>query len=92
MIEYPGYSIYKESKSSKKILEDAIYVFDYLTNILSVNPNHIYVLGRSIGSAPSCYLSSKRNFAGLILMSPFTSIQNVAKNLVGILSFVVAER
>ena len=67
-------------------------MFDFLTHKLEIEPNHIYVFGRSIGSAPSSYLASKREFAGLILMSPFTSIQKVAKNLVGVLSFIVAER
>jgi abhydrolase domain-containing protein 17 len=92
LVEYPGYSIYKETKGAQKVLDDSVYVYDYLTHKLNVEPNHIYVFGRSIGSAPSCFLASQREFGGLILMSPFTSIQSVAKNLVGFISFLVAER
>ena len=93
IVEYPGYSIYKEDKGSDKILQDSIYVFDYITAKLNIDPNYLYVFGRSLGSAPSCYLSSKRSFAGLVLMSPFTSIQAVAENLVGgLIKFLIAER
>lgn len=92
IVEYPGYSIYKETKGAQKVLDDSLQVFDYLTHKLGVEPNHIYVFGRSIGSAPSCYLASNREFAGLILMSPFTTLQSVAKNIVGFMSFLVAER
>lgn len=75
------------------ILDDSVYVFDYLTMKLGIEPNHIFVFGRSIGSAPSCFLSSQREYGGMILMSPFTSIQKVAENLVGkIMSFLISER
>jgi acetyl esterase/lipase len=93
IVEYPGYSIYKEDKSSDRVLDDAIYVFDYLVETLKIDPDYVYVLGRSIGTGPSVYLCSKRKPAGLILISPFTSIRAVAENLVGtFLKFVVSER
>ena len=92
IVEYPGYSIYKAEKNGDVVLEDSLFVFDYLTYKLNVEPNHIYVFGRSIGTGPSCYLASKREFAALILMSPFTSIKEVAKNLVGFFSFLVSDR
>lgn len=92
IVEYPGYSIYSEEKSSDKVLKDTLYVFDYLTKILEVDPENIFVFGRSIGSAPGSYLSSERKFRGLILMSPFTTVKNVAKSLVSIFSILVSDR
>lgn len=93
IVEYPGYSIYKEDKSSDRVLDDAIYVFDYLVQNLKIDPDYVYILGRSIGTGPSVYLCSKRKPAGLILMSPFTSIRAVAENLVGtVLKYVVSDR
>jgi hypothetical protein len=93
IVEYPGYSIYNEDKSSDKVLDDSIIVFDYLINELHINEENLYILGRSIGSGPSVYLSSKRRPAGLVLISPFTSIRAVAENLVGnLLKFAVSER
>ena len=92
IVEYPGYSIYKQSKSGDIILEDSLFIFDYLTHKLLVEPNHIYVFGRSIGTGPASYLSCQREFASLVLMSPFTSIKDVAKHLVGFFSFMISER
>jgi len=93
VVEYPGYSIYKEQKSSDKILSDALAVYDYLTEKLNINEDNIYIFGRSIGTSPALFLSSKRKPAGLILMSPFTSIRDVAENIVGnIFKFLISER
>lgn len=93
MVEYPGYSLYKENKDSDKILEDSLTIYDYLVNEMKVAYNNIFVFGRSIGSGPALFLSSKRKIGGLMLLSPFTSIQAVAENLVGgLLKFLVSER
>ena len=48
-----------------------------------------------MGSGPSSYLASIRKPHALILMSPFTSIKNAAKAILGwaaFLGFMVAER
>jgi acetyl esterase/lipase len=93
IVEYPGYSIYNEDKSSDKVLDDSLVVFDYLVNELHIDEENLFILGRSIGTGPSVYLSSKKKPAGLILISPFTSIRAVAENLVGnLLKFAVSER
>jgi len=93
IVEYPGYSIYKAEKSAETILEDALIVFDYLTESLNINPENIIVFGRSIGSGPATYLCSQRKPSALVLMSPFTSLRAVAENLVGkVMKFLVSER
>ena len=92
-MEYPGYSIYKADKSSVTILEDSLIVFDFLTESLKIDPDNIIVFGLSIGSAPATYLSSLRKPVSLILMSPFTSLQAAAENIVGkVIKFLVSER
>mmetsp|Transcript_22799 Transcript_22799/g.23745 ORF Transcript_22799/g.23745 Transcript_22799/m.23745 type:complete len:301 (+) Transcript_22799:2-904(+) len=90
-VEYPGYSIYSEEKSSETIENDAIIVFDYLVK-MGINEKDIIICGRSIGSGPSIYLSSNRKPGGLILISPFKSIQEVVKSIVGILKYLVLDR
>jgi len=93
LIEYPGYSIYRDDKNADKILDDSLLVFDFLTEVLKVESDNIYIFGRSLGSGPSLYLASRRKIGGLILMSPFTSIQGVAESIVGIvLKFLISER
>lgn len=67
-------------------------MFDFLTKVLEIPSSQIFVFGRSIGSGPSSYLSSIRELGGLVLMSPFTSVKSVAKNLVGFMSFLISDR
>jgi hypothetical protein len=40
-------------------------------------------MGRSIGSGGACFLASQEKIGNLILISPFSSIQNVAEDWVG---------
>jgi fermentation-respiration switch protein FrsA (DUF1100 family) len=91
-IEYPGYSIYNAEKNSSTIEEDSLIVYDYLVEKVGIKENDIVVCGRSIGSGPSIYLCSKRRPGGLVLISPFTSIQEVVKSIVGFMKFLIQDR
>ncbi len=82
-VEYPGYGIYKGTPNESKILEDAEAVYDYFVTNLKVDPQDVIIFGRSIGSGPSSYLASKKNIGALVLMSAFTSIRSVVKDLAG---------
>jgi hypothetical protein len=93
LVEYPGYSIYKDDKNSDRVLENALTVYDFLVDRFKVSEENIYVLGRSIGTGPAMYLCSKRKPAALVVISPFTSVRAVAQNMVGnVLKFLVGER
>lgn len=92
-MEYRGYGLYEGEPSAKNILEDAEVVYRYTVKALHIDSKNIWVLGRSIGSGPACYLASKYNPSLLILMSPFTSLRAAAKKYVGpLLQYLVAER
>jgi fermentation-respiration switch protein FrsA (DUF1100 family) len=92
-VEYPGYGAYEGEANSKVILEDAEIVFDFLTHEVGINPENIFVFGRSIGSGPATHLAANRNPGMLILMSPYTSIRAVVKDIAGSwASYCVAER
>lgn len=82
-MEYPGYGEYDGVPNEEQICKDSIRVFDFLTSVLKINPDSITVLGRSMGSGPSIHLCANRHPANLILVSPYTSIKNVSKELVG---------
>lgn len=55
---------------------------------MGIQEEDIILFGRSMGSGPTSYLSSKRKPYALILMSPYTSIQNAAKSILGWASFI----
>ena len=64
-------------------MADAEAVFDYLTIELNIDPKNIILFGRSIGTGPATYLASKREVGALALMSAFTSIRGVVRDLAG---------
>jgi fermentation-respiration switch protein FrsA (DUF1100 family) len=61
---------------------------------LGVAESDIILLGRSIGSSPSCFIAKERpNVGAIILLSPFKSLREVARDHVGkLLSYLLAER
>lgn len=83
-VEYPGYGKYQnEQPSAESILNDAEYVFNYLTKRLGYNENRIIVFGRRIGTGPATFLANKYQPACLALMSPFTSMK-AARDYIGL--------
>ena len=93
-MEYSGYGLYVGEKSADRVLSDSLSVYDYLVHELGVAQQDIVLFGRSIGSSPSCFIAKERPEVGaMILLSPFKSLREVAKDHVGkILSYILAER
>jgi fermentation-respiration switch protein FrsA (DUF1100 family) len=56
---------------------------------LGYKKENVIIFGRSMGSGPSCFLAEQFKPRALILMSPFTSIKDVAYNLIGSISYFV---
>jgi len=68
--------------------EDADLIFDYLTQVVGIKESDIILFGRSMGSGPSSYLASRKNAHSLLLMSPYMSIKEAAKSILGWAGFV----
>ena len=93
IVEYPGYSLYYDEKNCETVKDNSLVAFDFLVEELNVSPENILVIGRSIGTGPACYLGSKRNPEGIILISPFTSIRDIAQKIVGnMLKYLISEK
>ena len=83
-MEYPGYSIYKSQPPSEEaIVRDADKLLRFLTSHLHIPMSKVLIMGRSIGSGPATYIAQKYHPAALLLVSPFTSIKEVAKSMYG---------
>lgn len=92
-MEYPGYGVYEGNPDEETILRDAKRVIEFVLKVLKYSINDIIVLGRSIGTGPACYLASKHNIGALALISPYTSIRGIVKNMFGSLSqYIIKER
>jgi|LauGreDrversion4_2_1035121.scaffolds.fasta_scaffold1851378_1 hypothetical protein len=64
--------------NEENVLDDAVYVYDYLNKVIGIDQKNLIIFGRSIGSGPATHLASVRNPACMLLMSAFKSIRAVA--------------
>ena len=91
-IEYPGYGLYKSKCSAKLMLNDAETVYEFIKSYFGFQNKDIFVFGRSIGTGPAAHLARYKKIGCLLLMSSFTSIKAVVRNVAGRLSSLVKER
>lgn len=78
VFHYRGYGRSGGSPSARALLEDALTVHDHV--VKTVTPKRTVAVGISIGAGIAAYLARHRNLAGLILVTPFDSIEAVAKS------------
>ncbi|MCW8837252.1 MAG: alpha/beta hydrolase [Thiovulaceae bacterium] len=76
LVQYRGFANSSGIPTEKNLYSDALYIYDYLKK----KYKSITVIGRSLGSGVATYLASKREVKKLILVTPFDSIENIAKS------------
>ena len=76
---YRGYAPSSGRPSARALLSDALVAFDYLQQALA--HERIVLVGLSIGSGVAAYLARHRPVAGLILVTPFDSLETSARDL-----------
>jgi fermentation-respiration switch protein FrsA (DUF1100 family) len=83
LVDYRGYgSSSRVTPSEATVNEDADAALAWLTGRRQVAEGDVFVLGRSIGTGPATYLAAAHPaLAGLILESPFSSIEDAAKEV-----------
>jgi uncharacterized protein len=81
--DYVGYgqSTGKGKASERGCYETATAVYRYLTTELNILPERIVAIGWSLGAAVAIDLASRLRIAGLIALSPFTSIDAMVHRL-----------
>ncbi len=73
--DYRGFGKSRGEKNEKKMLEDAVQVYNFVAK--KVDTQKIIPYGRSIGSAFAVYLASEKHPPLLILETPFFSIPSL---------------
>ncbi|KAL7506754.1 hypothetical protein ACHAXN_003992 [Cyclotella atomus] len=72
--DYSGYGSSGGVPMEKNTYRDIKLVYQWVVQNITHHEHQVILYGQSVGSGPSCYLASKRqNIGGLILHSPFTS-------------------
>ncbi len=77
VFHYRGYGPSTGRPSEQALLADALLIHDALVEEL--RPERVYAIGISLGSAVAAYLSKERPLAGIILVTPFDSVEAIAK-------------
>jgi len=72
--DYQGYGPFREGQrpSEKATYKDIANVVEYLGE-QGIGPEKIVLIGRSLGSGPTCHIAKEHAFAGVILISPLSS-------------------
>ena len=94
-MEYPGYGIYRtEQADADTLMTNAHILMQYLIHVQKYCEKDIILVGRSMGSGPASALAVEYpSVSALILLSPYTSLKQAVKTLLGTLaSLIVRER
>ncbi|CAF0751405.1 unnamed protein product [Rotaria sordida] len=92
IFEYPAYGLLKgitSSPTQASINNHAQHAYSFVRDTLKWPTNRIIIYGHSIGSGAACHLASSQPVGALILQSAYTSINNLLREKIGILSFMV---
>ncbi|HLT02289.1 MAG TPA: alpha/beta fold hydrolase [Geminicoccaceae bacterium] len=77
VFHYRGYGPSTGRPSEAAVLADALMIYDFMVERLE--PARVYAIGISLGSAVAAYLSQQRRLAGVLLVTPFDSVEAIAK-------------
>jgi uncharacterized protein len=78
VFHYRGYSPSGGRPSANALLTDSITVFDHLEREVGARP--VIAVGVSIGSPVAAYLARHRPVSGLVLITPFDSLVELARD------------
>jgi pimeloyl-ACP methyl ester carboxylesterase len=79
LVNYRGYGQSQGKVSERSLYSDAIEIYDYFTGRSNIKEPKIAIMGRSIGTGVATSLASQRKCDAVVLVSPFTSLKDVAK-------------
>jgi len=78
VVNYRGYGGTKGRPSQQALYEDGLAIYDYAIDAGQADPNHLVVMGRSLGSGVATMLAARRKVRAAILITPYDSMVAVA--------------
>lgn len=81
IVNYRGYGKSTRSPTEKALKSDALFILDKLASQGKILLSNSFILGRSLGTGVATHVAANRDIKGLILISPFDSIEAVASDL-----------
>ena len=77
LINYRGYGVSTGSPSEENFFADALAIYDEVRS--RYEPEKVILMGRSLGSGIAIHVAAQREVHGLILVTPYDSIESLAK-------------
>jgi pimeloyl-ACP methyl ester carboxylesterase len=78
-MNYRGFGDSDGKPSQEALQSDALLVFDHMLAAGKIDPGHVVLMGRSLGTGVAVYVAAQRKVGGVILVTPFDSLVNVAR-------------
>ncbi|MFT5905402.1 MAG: pimeloyl-ACP methyl ester carboxylesterase [Cryomorphaceae bacterium] len=75
--DYPGYGLSEGKPTERGCNLNIKASWLHLTETLAIPEDEIFIIGQSVGSGPAVWLAEKYEPAGLVLISPFKSINRI---------------
>lgn len=82
-LNYRSYGRSSGKPSQEYLYSDANLIYDTLSKLGKIQPESLFIMGRSLGSGVATYLASTRTARGIILITPYDSMLSVAKEKYG---------
>jgi pimeloyl-ACP methyl ester carboxylesterase len=79
LFNYRGYGRSEGKPGEAELFADALQIYDFAAK--RADAGRIAVMGRSLGSGVAVYLAAQRPVAGVILVSPYDSVESVARGV-----------
>jgi len=80
-LSYRGYGKSTGSPTEQGLYIDARTAINYLTDTLNIPLNQTILYGESLGTGVAVQIATEYNVAGLVLQSPYTSVEARAKEI-----------
>lgn len=78
-VAYRGYGPSSGRPSETELYSDALEVIE--DAVQKYKPKELYLMGRSLGSGVACYAAAHKAVQGVILVTPYDSLEMVAKQV-----------
>jgi len=92
IIDYQGYGKSEGSPGEQEMYDDALAAWQYLRVEKNFKSNDIIIFGRSLGGTVAANLAADVNPRVLILESTFSSVKDMAKRMLPVISRIVYSR
>lgn len=79
LMNYRGYGASEGRPSEAAFYQDALQLYDHFSQQQNIDSQRIVLMGRSLGTGVAVYLAQQRPAAGVILISPYQSLVQVAQ-------------